>query len=85
VGRPRRGGRGGPEDRAARRRGLFRRELARAAAGHGMALAIGAKRISSMWKALAAVPEDAWRDAIDMENAQVAAVGDDHAVDEQLG
>ena len=25
-----------------------------------------------MWKALAGIPEDAWRDAIDMENAQVA-------------
>ena len=37
-----------------------------------MAFAIGAKRITSMWKALAAVPGDAWRDAIDMDNAQVA-------------
>jgi hypothetical protein len=25
-----------------------------------------------MWKALGSIPEDAWRDAIDMENAQVA-------------
>jgi hypothetical protein len=52
--------------------GYFAGELARAAAKEDMAFAIGAKRISSMWKALAAVGEDAWRDAIDMENAQVA-------------
>ena len=52
--------------------GYFAGELARAAHGHGMLFAIGAKRISSMWKALELVPEDAWRDAIDMENAQVA-------------
>src|SRR6266851_3991703 len=32
--------------------GYFAGDLARAAAGHGMAFAIGAKRISSMWKAL---------------------------------
>ena len=44
-------------------------ELARAAAAQDMAFAIGAKRISSMWKALAAVPDDAWRDAIDMDRA----------------
>ena len=37
-----------------------------------MAFAIGAKRIPSMWRALAGIPEDAWRDAIDMGNAQVA-------------
>src|SRR6266571_163625 len=43
-----------------------------AAAAENMAFAIGAKRISSMWKALGPVPEDAWRDAIDMDNAQVA-------------
>jgi hypothetical protein len=52
--------------------GYFAGELARAAAKEDMAFAIGAKRISSMWKALAAVPDDAWRDAIDMEGAQVA-------------
>jgi FAD binding domain of DNA photolyase len=38
-----------------------------------MAFAIGAKRTSSMWRALGAIPDDAWRDAIDMDNAQVAA------------
>ena len=52
--------------------GYFAGELARAAAAQDMAFAIGAKRIPSMWKALAAVPDDAWRDAIDMDNAQVA-------------
>jgi Transposase DDE domain group 1 len=52
--------------------GYFAGELARAAAKEDMAFAIGAKRISSMWKALAAVPDDAWRDATDMQGAQVA-------------
>ena len=37
-----------------------------------MAFAIRAKRISSMRRALGAIPDDAWRDAIDMDNAQVA-------------
>ena len=37
-----------------------------------MAFAIGAKRITSMWKALAGIAEDAWRDATGMDNAQVA-------------
>ena len=52
--------------------GYFAGQLARAAAKENMAFAIGAKRITSMWKALAGIPDDAWRDAIDMENAQVA-------------
>ena len=52
--------------------GYFAGDLARAAAAAGMAFAIGAKRITSMWKALAGIAEDAWRDAIDMQNAQVA-------------
>ena len=52
--------------------GYFAGDLARAAAAAGMDFAIGAKRITSMWKALAGIPEDAWRDAIDMGNAQVA-------------
>jgi len=51
--------------------GYFAGELARAAAAQDMAFAIGARRISSMWKALGAVPEDAWRDATGMEGAQV--------------
>ena len=52
--------------------GYFAGDLARAAAAEGMAFAIGAKRITSMWRALAGIPADAWRDAIDMEGAQVA-------------
>ena len=50
----------------------FAVDLARAAAAARMAFAIRAKRITSMWKALASIAEDAWRDAIDMQNAQVA-------------
>jgi hypothetical protein len=52
--------------------GYFAGELARAAAAGNMVFAVGAKPISSMWKALAAIREDAWRDAIDRPNAQVA-------------
>jgi len=52
--------------------GYFAGELARAAAREDMAFAIGAKRIPSMWKALAGIGEDAWRDATEMDNAQVA-------------
>ena len=52
--------------------GYFAGDLARAAIKHGMEFAIGAKRISSMWRALAGIDEDAWRDAIDMPGAQVA-------------
>ena len=52
--------------------GYFAGELARAAAKEDMAFAIGAKRISSKWRALAGIPEDAWRDGTGMENAQVA-------------
>ena len=52
--------------------GYFAGELARAAAAQGMEFAIGAKRITSMWKALAGISEDAWRDAAGMEDAQVA-------------
>ena len=65
---------GGGADRIALRAdaGYFAGELARAAAKENMAFAIGAKRIASMWKALAGIAEDAWRDAIDMQNAQVA-------------
>jgi len=52
--------------------GYFAGELARAAAKENMAFAIGAKRITSMWRALGGIPGDAWRDAIEMDNAQVA-------------
>ncbi len=52
--------------------GYFAGDLARAAAAAGMDFAIGAKRITSMWKALAGIAGDAWRDATGMANAQVA-------------
>ena len=52
--------------------GYFAGDLARAAAAAGMEFAIGAKRITTLWKALAGIADDAWRDAIDMQNAQVA-------------
>jgi len=52
--------------------GYFAGELARVAAKEDMAFAIGAKRIGSMWKALAGIGEDAWRDATGMDDAQVA-------------
>src|SRR5271157_306042 len=52
--------------------GYFAGDLARAAAKADMTFAIGAKRITTMWKALAGIADDAWRDAIDMDNAQVA-------------
>jgi DDE family transposase len=46
--------------------GYFAGDLARAAAAENMAFAIGAKRITSMWKALAGIEDNAWRDAIDI-------------------
>ena len=52
--------------------GYFAGDLARAAATADMAFAIGAKRITTMWKALAGIADDAWRDATGMESAQVA-------------
>lgn len=52
--------------------GYFAGELARAAHGHGIAFAIGAKRIAPLWKLLPAISEDAWREAIDKDDAEVA-------------
>jgi hypothetical protein len=52
--------------------GYFAGDLARAAAAHDMAFAIGAKRITSMWQALAGIADGAWADATGMDNAQVA-------------
>ena len=52
--------------------GYFAGDLARDATAEGMVFAIGAKRIPSMWKALAGIADGAWRDAIDMKDAQVA-------------
>ena len=50
----------------------------RIGAGHGglarcrVGFAIGAKRIAPLWRLLAGLAEDAWHEAIDMNNAQVA-------------
>jgi hypothetical protein len=52
--------------------GYFAQDLARAAAGLDMEFAIGARRITSMWRVLAGIAGDAWRDATGMDNAQVA-------------
>ena len=52
--------------------GYFAGELARAAHEHGMVFAIGAKRVTTMWKALAGIPDEAWTPAIDMDNAEAA-------------
>jgi Transposase DDE domain group 1 len=52
--------------------GYFAGQLARAAHDEHIAFAIGAKRIAPLWRLLAGIAEDAWHDAIDMDNAQVA-------------
>jgi Transposase DDE domain group 1 len=52
--------------------GYFAGALARAAHDEHIGFAIGAKRIAPLWRLLAGVAEDAWHDAIDMDNAQVA-------------
>jgi len=52
--------------------GYFAGELARAATAAEMDFAIGAKRVSTMWKALGGIAEDAWAEAKDMASAQVA-------------
>ena len=46
--------------------------LARAAHDAHISFAIGAKRIAPLWRLLAGIAEDDWRDAIGMDNAQVA-------------
>lgn len=46
-------------------------ELARAAAAENIVFAVGAKPTASMWRAVAAIREDSWRDAIDIPDAQV--------------
>ena len=55
--------------------GYFAGQLARAAHDEGIAFAIGAKRIAPLWRLLDGISEDDWRDAIDMEHAQVAVAG----------
>ncbi len=53
--------------------GYFDGALARAAVDAGCDFAIAAKRNTSVWRAAAAIPETAWRDAHGMPGAQVAA------------
>jgi hypothetical protein len=52
--------------------GYFAGDLARAAAAHGIDFAIGAKRIAPLWRLLDGIAENAWAEAIDMPEAQVA-------------
>src|SRR5579872_5427186 len=52
--------------------GYFAGQLARAAHDAQISFAIGAKRIAPLWRLLAGIADDAWTDAIDMDNAQVA-------------
>jgi hypothetical protein len=52
--------------------GYFAGQLARAAHDAHISFAIGAKRIAPLWRLLAGIAGDAWHDAIDMDNAQVA-------------
>jgi hypothetical protein len=52
--------------------GYFAGQLARAAHQERIGFAIGAKRIAPLWRLLAGIADDAWRDAIEMDNAQVA-------------
>jgi hypothetical protein len=53
--------------------GYFAGALARAAHNEHIAFAIGAKRIAPLWRLLAGIADDDWHDAVDMDNAQVAA------------
>src|SRR5260221_12989846 len=52
--------------------GYFAGALARAAHDEHIAFAIGARRIAPLWRLLDGIGEDDWRDATDMDNAQVA-------------
>ena len=52
--------------------GYFAGQLARAAHDAHISFAIGAKRIAPLWRLLAGIAEDAWHEAIEMDNAQVA-------------
>jgi len=52
--------------------GYFAGQLARAAHDAQIGFAIGARRIAPLWRLLAGLAEDAWHDAIEMDNAQVA-------------
>ena len=46
--------------------GYFAGDLARAARELGVEFAIGAKRITTMWRALSGLTDEDWADAIDM-------------------
>lgn len=52
--------------------GYFAGDLARAARELNVSFAIGAKRITAVWRALNGIGETDWIDAIDMPGAQVA-------------
>jgi hypothetical protein len=52
--------------------GYFAGQLARAAHTAGIGFAIGAKRVTTMWRALAGIAETDWHTAIDMPEAQIA-------------
>jgi len=68
-------GQAGGDPGIAGHRGAFRRaggQLARTAHEARISFAIGAKRIAPLWRLLAGIPDDAWHDAIEMDNAQVA-------------
>jgi hypothetical protein len=52
--------------------GYFAGALARAAHDENISFAIGARRIAPLWRLLAGIADDAWHEAIDMDNAQVA-------------
>ena len=52
--------------------GYFAGALARTAHDAKIVFAIGARRIAPLWRLLAGIAEDAWHDAIEMGNAQVA-------------
>jgi hypothetical protein len=55
--------------------GYFAGVLARAAHAERVSFAIGAKRIASLWRLLAGIGDEAWREAIGMDSAQVAVSG----------
>lgn len=52
--------------------GYFDGTLAAAADAAGVDFALGVRRNPAVWRALAAVPETAWTDCVDMPGAQVA-------------
>lgn len=55
--------------------GFYSTAFMRAVAAAGGDFAISAPRSAALWRAYAAIPEDAWAEARDMRGAQVAACG----------